>query len=436
MIKNRVDIISMGCSKNLVDSERVMALFRQAGLNVEFNSHDVRGQIVVINTCGFIESAKQENIDMILRAIDAKKRHRIGRIYVMGCLSERYREELRAELPEVDGFYGKFDWTGLIDDLGLSHPHTAPERCLSTPGHYAYLKIAEGCSRSCAYCAIPLITGPYHSRPIDDIIAEAQELARRGVKELVVIAQDTTFYGVDMPEHKQLIAELTDRLCQIEGIEWIRLHYAYPNHFPDTLIDVIKLNPKVVRYLDLPLQHIADPVLKRMRRNSTKSEITRLISRLRSEIPGIAIRTTLMVGFPGETEADFNELLTFVRDTRFERLGVFEYSEEEDTYSAQHYPDDVPPEVKHRRRQAIMEAQACITSEISQSLIGKQLRVLVDSEEEDYYTARTEWDSPEEDLDLEVHILKTCNIPTGSFVDVEITDAEETADLEARVINR
>lgn len=428
MIKNRVDIISMGCSKNLVDSERLSARLAAIGYSVVFNPETPRGEVVVINTCGFIREAKEENIRVILGAIGLKARHRVGRVYVMGCLTERYRAELTDELPEVDGIYGKFDWDSLIRLLSTGRQGTdCPgwQRRVSTPAHYAYLKIAEGCSRSCAYCAIPQITGPYHSRPMDEILTEAADLARRGVKEIALIAQDTTFYGVDLaPLHRQLLPELVERLSQIDGIEWIRIHYAYPAHFPDDLIRVMADCPKVVHYIDLPLQHISDHILSAMRRKNSRAETIELIQRLRRQVPDIAIRTTLMVGFPGESEADFSELLRFVNDTRFERLGVFKYCEEENTPSARDLTDDVPEEVKQQRYDAIMAAQEQISASLNQALVGRELRVLVDEETDDCYIGRTQWDTFDGD-DNSVLITKSPAVSVGHFITVRITGADD-----------
>ncbi|MCD7710998.1 MAG: 30S ribosomal protein S12 methylthiotransferase RimO, partial [Porphyromonadaceae bacterium] len=349
MVKNRIDVITLGCSKNLVDSESLMRQFRVAGYDVYADAPEVKGEIVVINTCGFIGDAKEESIQMILSCAQAKSRHKIGRLYVMGCLSQRYREELAQEIPEVDKFYGKFDYPALLTDLGKAYREEYRlERELTTPSHYAYLKIAEGCDRLCAYCAIPLITGRYVSRPMEDILAETERLVSRGVKEFQVIAQDLTYYGKDL-YGRFCIAELIDRMAAIPGVEWIRLHYAYPDRFPMDLLPVMAQRKNVCRYLDIALQHSSDSVLARMRRRVTRAETEALLARIREEVPGIHLRTTLMVGFPGESEADFEDLLQFVRHMRFERMGAFAYSEEEGTYSAAHYKDDVPDAVKRQR---------------------------------------------------------------------------------------
>ncbi|MCD8287983.1 MAG: 30S ribosomal protein S12 methylthiotransferase RimO [Porphyromonadaceae bacterium] len=422
MVKNRIDVITLGCSKNLVDSESLMRQFRAAGYDVYADAPEVKGEIVVINTCGFIGDAKEESIQMILSCAQAKSRHKIGRLYVMGCLSQRYREELAQEIPEVDKFYGKFDYPALLTDLGKAYREEYRlERELTTPSHYAYLKIAEGCDRLCAYCAIPLITGRYVSRPMEDILAETERLVSRGVKEFQVIAQDLTYYGKDL-YGRFCIAELIDRMAAIPGVEWIRLHYAYPDRFPMDLLPVMAQRKNVCRYLDIALQHSSDSVLARMRRRVTRAETETLLARIREEVPGIHLRTTLMVGFPGESEADFEELLQFVRRMRFERMGAFAYSEEEGTYSAAHYKDDVPDAVKRQRLDRLMAEQEAISAEINQSKVGQRLRVIVDREEEEYYVGRTEYDSPE--VDPEVLIEKTSPLTIGSFYEVTVTAAQ------------
>ena len=421
MIKNRVDIISLGCSKNLVDSERVMAQFASRGFNVFHDSSDVKGEYVVINTCGFIGDAKEESIEMILSLAQAKKRRKIGKLIVMGCLSERYREELKTEIPEVDAYYGKFDWVHLAEDLFQDSINTANQRVVTTPSHYAYVKIAEGCNRTCSYCAIPIITGKYKSRSIESIVDEVKLLVAQGVKEFQLIAQDLTFYGYDLYKTNKL-AELVQTLANIEGVEWLRLHYGYPNQFPYELLDVMRNNANVCAYMDVALQHISNNVLSLMRRNVTKDETYAFVRRLREEVPGIHLRTTLLVGHPGETEQDFEELLQFVRDMRFERMGAFAYSDEDGTYSNLNYTDDVPQEVKQERVDRLMELQAQISEEINTQKIGQIFKVIIDREEEDFYVGRTEFDSP--DVDGEVLISKDYELCIGDFYQVKITEAD------------
>jgi len=422
MKKNKVDIITLGCSKNLVDSEQLMRQFTANGYQVEHDSENPNGEIVVINTCGFIGDAKEESIDMILQFVQAKKKRKIGKLYVMGCLSERYVSELREEIPEVDKFYGKFNWKELLGDLGKSYNQDlALERSLTTPQHYAYLKIGEGCNRTCAYCAIPIITGKYQSRPMEEIVEEVKGLVAKGVKEFQVIAQDLTFYGLDLYKENKL-AELIERISDVPGVEWIRLHYAYPAHFPMDLLRVMRERDNVCKYLDIALQHISDPVLSRMRRNVTKEQTYDLMRAIRREVPGIHLRTTLLVGFPGETEQDFAELLDFVREIRFERLGAFPYSEEEGTHAAQEFADDIPFEVKQARMDELMTVQEGIANEISAAKVGQTLRVIIDREEEDYYIGRTEFDSPE--VDPEVLIAKDQLLQVGNIYPVMIDDAD------------
>lgn len=423
MIKNRVDVISLGCSKNLIDSERLMARMEAAGYRVEHDPEQVKGEIVVVNTCGFIGDAKEESINMILELVELKRKRRIGRLYVMGCLGERYRKELAEEIPEVDGIYGKFDWEGIIGNLEHRTENLCIEgwkRKVTTPRHYAYVKIAEGCDRKCSYCAIPLITGPYKSRSMDEIVDEVEWLAGKGVKEVELIAQDLTYYGIDLAK-KGLLPELVGRISEIDGIEWIRLHYAYPTHFPYDLLKVMRENKKVCAYLDVALQHISDNVLKAMRRNITKEETYAFIRRLRDEVPGIGLRTTLMVGHPGETEDDFGQLLQFVRDVRFERMGAFAYSEEEETYSAIHYKDDVEENVKQERLSRLMAEQQVISEQVNEARVGQTLRVLIDREEGEWMVGRTEWDSPE--VDCEVYVKGNVNV--GEFCNVRIDKAGE-----------
>lgn len=423
MKKGIVDVITLGCSKNLVDSERLMQLFSTQGYRVEHDPKKVDGEIVVVNTCGFIGDAKEESINTILSLVEMKKNHRIGKLIVMGCLSQRYREELREEIPEVDAFYGKFDWVDLLKDLGKSQNNTDfYKRVLSTPSHYAYLKIAEGCDRTCSYCAIPLITGKYRSRQPEDILEEARELAKAGVKEIQLIAQDLTYYGLDLPEHRHLLPSLLEDLCKIDGIEWIRLHYAYPNQFPYDLLRVMREQPKICKYLDIALQHISNHMLKQMRRNITAEETYSLLETIREQVPGIHIRTTLMVGHPGETEEDFDELLQFVGKVRFERMGAFSYSHEEDTYSGIHYCDDIPEDVKAERMNRLMALQEEISYSIQEEKIGKTFKVIIDRKENEQYVGRTEFDSP--DVDPEVLIEDTQEeLEPGRFYNVEITGA-------------
>lgn len=420
-----VDIITMGCSKNLVDSEMLMGLFEKNGFKCTHDSDNPQGEIVVINTCGFIADAKEESINTILEFCEAKKENRVERIYVMGCLSERYLADLEKEIPEVDGWYGKFNYRQLVDDLLESEKEIErnARRVITTPNHYAYIKISEGCDRHCAYCAIPLITGKHQSRPMEDILDEVKWLVSQGTKEFQVIAQELTYYGVDL-YGEQRIAELVERMAKIEGVEWIRLHYAYPAHFPWDLLRVMRENDNVCKYLDIALQHISDNMLQRMRRNVTKEETMTMIERMRKEVPGIHIRTTLMVGFPGETDADFNELLEFTRWARFERMGAFAYSEEDGTYSAEHYDDDVPEDVKQKRLDRLMRLQQNISAEIEAAKVGKTMKVVIDRMEGDYYIGRTEFCSPE--VDPEVLIRKENGILTiGEFYQVKIVDSEE-----------
>lgn len=420
-----IDIITLGCSKNLVDSETLMTLFEHNGYECTHDSESPEGEIVVVNTCGFIEDAKQESIDTILELAQAKDEGKIGSLYVMGCLSQRYREELEAEIPQVDRWYGKFDYKQLVADLNAGNTVTCSGvRHITTPRHYAYIKISEGCDRHCAYCAIPIMTGRHVSRPMDEILDEVRMLAANGTREFQVIAQELTYYGVDQ-DGKQGIAELIDRMAQIEGVEWIRLHYAYPAHFPWNLLEVMNKHKNVCKYLDIALQHISDNMLTRMRRNVTKEDTMRLIERMRREVPGIHIRTTLMVGFPGETDDDFNELVDFVKWARFERMGAFAYSEEEGTYSAENYKDNVPPEVKQKRLDKLMRIQQRISGEIEAAKVGTVMRVVVDRTEGDYYIARTEFCSPEVDPEVLIKAEKGRELQIGQFYDVRITDSED-----------
>ena len=449
MGKPTIDFISLGCSKNLVDSEKLMGLMEANGYQCTHDSDDPQGEIVVVNTCGFINDAKEESINTILEFAQAKTEGRIERLYVMGCLSERYLADLEAEIPEVDGWYGKFNYRKLLDDI-KTHPLPVParegsgdsqdeysgeeqttphplvrgwERVLTTPRHYAYLKISEGCDRHCAYCAIPLITGHHQSRPMDEVLDEVRWLVGQGVKEFQVIAQELTYYGVDL-DGKQHIAELVSKMADIEGVEWIRLHYAYPAHFPWELLDVIRERKNVCNYLDIALQHISDPILTRMKRYVSKAETYDFIERIRREVPGIHLRTTLMVGFPGETDEDFQELIAFTKWARFERMGAFAYSSEEGTYSGDHYEDDVPEDVKQARLDKLMRVQQQISAEIEAAKIGQVLKVIIDRREGDYYVGRTEYCSPEVDPEVLVPASER-RLVIGQFYDVKITDAEE-----------
>lgn len=422
MRKNKVDIITLGCSKNLVDSERLMRQFIANGYTVEHDPHTINGEIVVVNTCGFIGDAQEESINMILELGERKRKGRIGKLFVMGCLSERFLNDLTSELPEVDHFYGKFNWNELITDLGKSYyKELATERILTTPRHYAYVKIGEGCNRSCSYCSIPLITGPYQSRPMEELEHEVRHLVEQGVKEFQLIAQDLTYYGLDLYK-RMALPELVERISDIPGVEWIRLHYGYPAHFPYELLRVMCERDNVCKYMDIALQHISDPMLRLMRRHITKAETYELIARMREEVPGIHLRTTLMVGHPGETEQDFEELLRFVEEIRFERMGAFAYSHEEGTYAYLHYKDEIPPEVKQERLDRLMRVQEGISADLNASKIGQTLRVIVDREEEDFYVGRTEFDSPE--VDPEMLITKESRLEIGRFYDVEVTDAQ------------
>ena len=433
MKKHHIDILTMGCSKNLVDSERLMAQLSHAGYTVHHDPDVCEGEICIVNTCGFIGDAKEESINVILEQGQRKSDGKLGRLYVMGCLSQRYLGELKAEIPEVDGWYGKFDWTKLIEDLGHAWDRTlTPNRTITTPSHYAYIKISEGCNRHCSYCAIPIITGAHVSRPMEEILDEVQQLVANGVKEFNVIAQELTFYGVDL-YHKRAIAELIDKMANIEGVEWIRLHYGYPADFPWELLDVMRRHDNVCKYLDIALQHIADPVLTAMRRHITKEETYAFVERLRRELPEICIRTTLMVGHPGETEEGFEELLEFVRWARFDRMGAFAYSEEEGTHSAMAYEDSIPDDVKQARLSKLMRVQQRIADELQEEKIGKIMKVVFDRIEGDYLIGRTEFDSPEVDPEVLVPVGDQNNM-IGRFFNVEITSAE-SFDLYGRIVS-
>ena len=422
MKQGRIDIVTLGCSKNLVDSERLQRLFWKKGYECHIDAPNVDGDVVVINTCGFIGDAKEESINTILEFAEAKKNGEIAKLYVMGCLSQRYLNELQEEIPEVDKYYGKFDWNQLAESMPKIGERVTQQSDADKPRHYRYIKISEGCDRHCAYCAIPLITGKHVSRPIEDILDEVRELVSEGTKEFQIIAQELTYYGVDL-YGKRRIADLISQMADIKGVEWIRLHYAYPNQFPMELLEVMREKDNVCKYMDIALQHISTSVLTRMRRNTTKEETMDLIKRLRQEVPGITLRTTLMVGFPGETDEEFAELVEFVKWARFERMGAFAYSEEEGTYSAEHYRDDVPEEVKQQRLDKLMRVQQRISAEIMAEKIGKVFKVIIDRQEGDWYVGRTEYSSPEVDTEVLLPIDEELEI--GQFYDVEITGSEE-----------
>lgn len=432
MKKNTIDIITLGCSKNLVDSEHLMRQLEEAGYHVTHDAERPQGEIAVINTCGFIGDAKEESINMILEFAQAKEEGLLKKLYVMGCLSERYLKELAIEIPQVDKFYGKFNWKELLHDLGKNYREELHnERILTTPAHYAYLKISEGCDRKCSYCAIPIITGRHVSRPMEEILQEVRYLVDRGVKEFQIIAQELTYYGVDL-YHKQMLPELVERIADIPGVEWIRLHYAYPAHFPTDLFRVMRERPNVCKYMDIALQHISDNMLQKMRRHVTKEQTYQLIENFRKEVPGIHLRTTLMVGHPGETEADFEELKEFVRKVRFDRMGAFAYSEEDGTFAANNYEDNISQEVKQARLDELMAIQQEISSELSAAKIGRQMKVIIDRVEGDYYIGRTEFDSPE--VDPEVLIERNGEqLIIGNFYQVEIVNSDDF-DLYGRII--
>ena len=447
MRKNEIDIITLGCSKNLVDAERLMRQLELAGYRCVHDSADPKGEIAIINTCGFIGDAKEESIDVILQFAAKKTKGKLHKLYVMGCLSQRYREELPAEIPEVDKWFGKFDYLGIVEEVKgerlkgkgerlkgkgerLKGKGEGYERTLTTPKHYAYLKIAEGCNRYCSYCAIPLITGRFTSRSMEEILDEVKWLVSEGVKEFNVIAQDLSSYGLDLyGEHR--LAQLVDEMAQIEGVEWIRLHYTYPTDFPYDLLPVMAKHKNVCKYMDIALQHCSDNMLKKMHRHITREEQDAVIARIRQEVPGICIRTTLLVGHPGETEEDFNELCEWVKAMKFERMGAFAYSEEEGTYAATHYTDDIPQEEKERRVDQLMAIQQDISAELLRTMVGKKVRVLIDREEDKYYIGRTEYDSPE--VDCEVLIEKGTRskeqgakiLKTGEFYTVTIQKTED-----------
>ena len=441
MHKGEIDFITLGCSKNLVDAERVMRQLEAVGWKCVHDAEEPKGEICVINTCGFIGDAKEESIHMILQMAERKKKGKLRKLIVMGCLSERYRAELEAELPEVDAYYGKFDFLHMIDYLADTRlPEQEAKTCagferkLTTPRHYAYLKISEGCNRMCSYCAIPLITGRHTSRPKEEILAEVKWLVNQGVKELNVIAQDLSSYGLDL-ERRHLLPELIDEMAQIEGVEWIRLHYAYPTDFPEELLDVMAKHQNVCKYLDIALQHCTDHMLGLMRRHISQAEQDALIEKIRAKVPGICIRTTLLVGHPGETEEDFEALKEWVKKMRFERMGCFAYSDEEGTYAHKHYRDDVPQEVKERRASELMAIQQEISAELMSQFVGKKERVIIDRKEGDYWIGRTQFDSPEVDCEVLIEIKnEKLRIKNGDFVEVEITRAEEF-DLYGKIIS-
>lgn len=432
MKRKSIDIITLGCSKNLVDSEQLMRQLELAGYKVTHDPTHSKAEMAVINTCGFIGDAKEESVNTILEFAKAKEVGKLKKLYVMGCLSERYFKDLAKEIPQVDKYYGKFNWNELLADLGNEYrAEAAMERTLTTPQHYAYLKISEGCDRCCSYCAIPLITGSHMSRPMESIIEEVKYLVECGVREFQIIAQDLTYYGVDLYK-EQMLPQLIGQISKVPGVDWIRLHYAYPAYFPEGLFRVMRECPNVCRYMDIALQHISDNMLQKMRRNVTKAETIRLIERFREEVPGIHLRTTFMVGHPGETEADFEELKDFVRKARFDRMGGFAYSEEEGTYSALHYEDSVPPEVKRARLDELMDIQQGISEELNALKIGRKMKVIIDRVEDEYYVGRTEFDSPE--VDPEVLIKREgTNLEIGEFYEVEIMGSDDY-DLFAQVL--
>ena len=434
MRKGEIDIITLGCSKNLVDAERLMHQLQLVGYRCVHDSATPRGEIAIINTCGFIGDAKEESIEMILQFAERKTKGKLRKLYVMGCLSQRYAKELPAEIPEVDGWFGKFDYLGIVEECAQFRERPAGysletrgkdyERTLTTPKHYAYLKIAEGCNRYCSYCAIPLITGKFTSRPQEEIVDEVRWLVSQGVKEFNVIAQDLSSYGLDLyGEHR--LAQLVDEIAQVKGVEWIRLHYTYPTDFPYDLLPVMAKHPNVCKYMDIALQHCSDNMLKKMHRHITREEQDAVIARIRREVPGICIRTTLLVGHPGETEQDFEELCEWVKTMRFDRMGAFAYSEEEGTFAAKHYTDDIPYEEKERRVETIMAIQQGISADILSQMVGSQQRVVIDREEQAYYIGRTQYDSPE--VDCEVLIAKENNrhLTIGEYYTVTIIKSED-----------
>lgn len=421
----KVNVISLGCSKNLVDTELLLKQLGKAGYLTETDMQNSDAEIVVVNTCGFIGDAKEESVNTILEQVELKQEGVVKQIYVMGCLSQRYGDELKVEIPEVDAFFGKFDWKGILEKLGKHYNESVRnQRILTTPSHYAYVKISEGCNRTCSYCAIPIMTGKHKSREFGEILDECRELVKKGVKELLIVAQDLTYYGIDL-YGKNKLAELVDALADIPGVEWIKLHYAYPAGFPEELLPVMRNRKNICKYLDIALQHCSDRMLNVMRRGVTKKQITELIRKIRREVPGIFIRTTLMTGHPGETEEDFEELCEFVKEMKFERLGVFPYSHEEDTYCDKHYSDDIPEEVKKQRAEIIMELQSAVSEEVNRECIGKTFKVLIDRKEEGYYIGRTEHDSPEVDPEVLIEEKSDKSLKIGEFYNIEIVGADE-----------
>lgn len=430
MIKGKIDVISMGCSKNLIDSERLLKRLESKGYDVSHDSEEPVGEYVVVNTCGFIADAKEESINLLLELADRKANGSIGKIVVMGCLSQRYMDDLKSEMPEIDIWYGKFDWKDFIEKLPTRESNEIPkdwERSLTTPPHSAFLKISEGCNRFCAFCAIPLITGRHTSRPIEEILEETQELVGKGVKEFNIIAQDLSSYGLDL-YGKHSLAELIDRMADIEGVEWIRLHYAYPADFPADILDVMATRDNVCSYLDIALQHISDPVLSNMRRHINKEETIQLLKNMREKVPGLKIRTTLMVGFPGETEEGFEELLEFVREQRFDRMGAFAYSEEDDTYAAKNFPDSIPEDVKQERLDRLMSLQEEIALDEAEKMVGQEIRLLVDEIEDGVRVCRSQWDSP--DVDCSFYVADTEALP-GDFIMAKVSEAKSPFDFDA-----
>lgn len=423
MAKKRVNVVTMGCSKNLMDSEVLLNQLERGKFDVVHDSNETGFDAVFVNTCGFIGDAKQESVDMILDYAEAKKRGEISKLFVMGCLSERYQKDLETEIPEVDKFFGKFDMKAMVDELKVTyHPEYIYERKITTPSHFAYLKISEGCNRSCSFCAIPKMTGRHKSKTIENLIKETRYLAKKGVKELLIIAQDLSYYGIDIYGKTQL-AELITQISEVDGIEWIRLHYLYPTKFPLDILPVMRENPKVCKYLDMPLQHIANPVLKNMMRHVTREETEALINKIKEEVPGVVLRTTMLVGFPGESEADVEELKQFIQEQKFERLGVFPYSKEEGTYAGDKFVDELSDEVKQARADEIMEIQQQVSADLNQQKIGKTYKVIVDKLEGNFYIGRTEFDSPE--VDGEVLITSEQELKKGDMVTVKITGAED-----------
>ena len=433
MRSNTVDIVTLGCSKNLVDSERLMSQLESNGYKVTHDSENPVGEIAVVNTCGFIADAQEESINTILELAQRKSEGKLKKLYVMGCLSQRFLHDLEKEIPEVDKYYGKFNWNELLQDLGKAYDvNKRNERHITTPPHYAYLKISEGCDRHCSYCAIPIMTGRHVSRPVDDILDEVRKLVGQGVKEFQVIAQELTYYGVDL-YHRRAIAELIEQIAEVPGVEWIRLHYAYPSDFPKDLYRVMREHENVCKYLDVALQHVSDSVLEAMRRHITKEETYRFVEELRREVPGIHLRTTLMVGHPGETEEGFQELLEFVKWARFERMGAFAYSEEMGTYSANNFKDDIPEEVKQARLSKLMRVQQRISAEIQEAKVGREMKVIIDRREGDYFIGRTEYDSPEVDPEVLIPVSEG-DLTIGEFYTCRITSADDF-DLYAKVVN-